>query len=191
MTRIARILDIEAAAHFSGHGERIDRNGRKIFVWQLRAVGNDLEKLEKDLRAEFDNKMVRHIKSKKGSPTMVELILPITYKFSKMKIEFIDDLVAFPIVCKAKKKWGIYFSFLSEDMLSVDNAAPWLKNDKSIQCVADGHGIALFDTEADMLKAYESTVGDDGPTVSNPYRGHVRVYALTCNPKGVTLNENT
>jgi predicted membrane GTPase involved in stress response len=33
--------------------------------------------------------------------------------------------------------------------------------------------------------------GEDGPTAMNPYDGNVKIYALTCNPEGKLLNENT
>jgi len=41
------------------------------------------------------------------------------------------------------------------------------------------------------LDAYYRTVGDDGPTKLNDYNGPCRIYALTCDPFGQLLNENT
>lgn len=59
------------------------------------------------------------------------------------------------------------------------------------QVMGDGYGFFLFDTEAELNRYYESTVGDDGPMKYNKYKGPARVYALTCDPDGYLLNENT
>ena len=48
-----------------------------------------------------------------------------------------------------------------------------------------------FDTEKEMEKHYDLTVGDDGPTKYNSYDGECRVYALTCSNTGELLTENT
>lgn len=96
-------------------------------------------------------------------------------------------------LCKATKKWGMYFSIYMPDstvIMDVFDAAPWLRDDH-LQVVADGYGYVLFSSKEEMERVYWSTVGDDGPTQTNPYHGPVTVYALTCSPKGVFMNENT
>ena len=55
----------------------------------------------------------------------------------------------------------------------------------------DGLGYLFFNTEAECCAAFEDIVGDDGPTKKNPYDGPMRVYALTCDPHGELMNENT
>jgi len=92
-------------------------------------------------------------------------------------------------LCKASGKWGMYIGISNGDFINEYLAAPYLK--KNHQVVTDGSGIALFNTEREMKKYYNMTVGDDGPTNANPYSGKVRVYALTCDPNGQLLNENT
>jgi hypothetical protein len=54
-----------------------------------------------------------------------------------------------------------------------------------------GTCIVLFDTEEELLYAYNRTVGDDGPTKLNPYNGPARVYARTCDQDGNLITENT
>lgn len=86
-------------------------------------------------------------------------------------------------LCKATKKWAVYFEGKTQ------LAAPYLRDE--IQLLSDGVGIVLCDSEEEMRLIYNQTVGDDGPTETNPYNGPCRVYAVTCSPDGQLLNENT
>jgi hypothetical protein len=73
----------------------------------------------------------------------------------------------------------------------VIKAAPYLQDrEERIQILIDGYAYILFDTYEEMRTMYYMTVGDDGPTSTNPYSGVAKVYALTCGPKGF-LTENT
>lgn len=74
-----------------------------------------------------------------------------------------------------------------------DKAAPYLKFDdnETMQGVFDGSLILVCETDKERDHLYNQTVGDDGPTTLNPYHGSVRVYALTIDRTGQTLNENT
>jgi hypothetical protein len=99
-------------------------------------------------------------------------------------------------LCKATKQWGMFISIFCKDIGSgevdeICKAAPYLKDDEYTQMLADGCGVFLFDTEEEMEQHYYQTVGDDGPTKTNPYDGPARVYAITCDNTGQTLNENT
>lgn len=99
-------------------------------------------------------------------------------------------------VCRASKKWGMFVNLncpvnIMNCWGEIEKAAPYLDASKHHQLIGDGYGYLLFDTEEEMIKTYELTVGDDGPTKSNPYDGPARVYALTCSPEGQFLNENT
>ena len=106
----------------------------------------------------------------------------------------------FELLCKSTNKWGLSLSFdwvwlepTVDDVLSeiekATNGRLVMYNDT--QCIMDGYAVFLFDSEDEMLEAYEDIVGDDGPTARNSYDGPVRIYALTCSNEGVTLNENT
>jgi len=55
----------------------------------------------------------------------------------------------------------------------------------------DGFVLLLFDTAEERDLYYYQTVGDDGPTKTNPYRGKATVYAATISPEGKTMAENT
>jgi len=96
-------------------------------------------------------------------------------------------------LCKNSKKWGIFINTSSEyqDLEEVLKAAPYLNVKEHIQILIDGVGWILCDSEEEMENLYWSTVGDDGPTRKNSYNGPVKVYALTCDPNGILLNENT
>ena len=95
-------------------------------------------------------------------------------------------------LCMSSSKWGMYFNICpSHPLTDVPRAAPWLSLQDHSQTICDENSYVLFDSEEEMLSVYEQTVGDDGPTESNAYNGPVRVYALTCDPTGQMMNENT
>jgi len=109
------------------------------------------------------------------------------------------------VACKASNKFGMYINvptnYLMEQFPGMNifqeiaKAAPYLIEDadhpNTFQIIADGEGYLLFDTEEEMNQHFWQTVGDDGPTETNPYNGPVRIYALTCNNDGQLENENT
>lgn len=99
-------------------------------------------------------------------------------------------------MCKATRKWGMYISINNVDefnFLEQVKAAPCISRNTSegMQILVDRGGFFLFDTEEEMEENFWMTVGDDGPTVSNPYNGSVKVYAITCAPDGEFITENT
>lgn len=109
-------------------------------------------------------------------------------------------------LARLRNKWAIFYNIedaLSDGAFNHEQAlqsAPLfnfyqtdtekLSQDK-VQATADGTGVLLFDTEAEMLAAYLTFVGDDGPTLYNPYKGKYRSYALTISSTGQALSENT
>ena len=105
---------------------------------------------------------------------------------------FYDLHEAFQALCKATKKWGLYVSRQGDIEIEEDEkAVPYLSLDAHAQILLDGCGIILCDTEEEMETLYNQTVGDDGPTEANSYDGPARWYALTCDPNGQLINENT
>lgn len=86
-------------------------------------------------------------------------------------------------------------SFSGEpDLENLQDAAPWTKHlppEDLLTLLLDQHAIITFESQEVMQIAYDSTVGDEGPTATNPYEGPLRVYALTCDPLGKLLTENT
>lgn len=103
----------------------------------------------------------------------------------------LDDDDALTELCRATKRWGMLISFDPDDHAEVMKAAPFLNIETAAQVLCDGFGILLFDSEEECRTTYSETVGDDGPTVTNPYDGPARVYALTCGPDGEFRQENT
>ena len=109
------------------------------------------------------------------------------------------DIDMLESVCKNTKRWGLYISIyvpadipIGESIDEVLKAALFLNPVDHGQVIADGRGWFFFDTEDEMNDAFWMCVGDNGPTGDvNPYDGPVRVYAITCDTNGITMNENT
>jgi hypothetical protein len=107
-------------------------------------------------------------------------------------MKILDRTKVIITMCILAEKYGMYISFIEQDNIAeIIEAAPYLDFSEHHQIFMDGHGWILFDSEEEMIDCYEKTVGDDGPTKSNPYNGKIRVYAVTCSPKGELMNENT
>jgi len=75
--------------------------------------------------------------------------------------------------------------------ISSIRAAPYLSLKEHGQLITEGEGILIFEDNAEMEHYYKMTIGDDGPTESNPYDGIYRVYALCCDAEGKFIGENT
>ena len=113
----------------------------------------------------------------------------------------VDQYEALGIICKAQGCWGIFISigWRGEQEPSspgawldhVHRAAPVLTAPEAAQIIIDRQGFLLFDTEAEMLSAFEPLVGDRGPTEANRYDGSCCVSAITADPEGRLGRENT
>lgn len=113
------------------------------------------------------------------------------------------DIDALRSLCETHNKWGLYINIYVPDQLydtaygdgsyldEIIKAASFLNFEEHGQIIIDEHGWFLFDTQEEMETAYWQCIGDDGPNENNPYNGPVSVYALTCDPTGQTMNENT
>ena len=103
---------------------------------------------------------------------------------------------AFQELCKATNKFGLYISFgwcLEDniDMKEICSAAPYLDFPKDCQLLSEGQAVILCDSLDERNDLFEKTVGDEGSTKFNKYSGKATVYALTCDPNGQLMNENT
>lgn len=108
------------------------------------------------------------------------------------KIEPLTGSGVFARLCGATKKWGLYISEqMGYPLEEFIKAAPYLNEEQFNQIIIERYGMILFDSQEEMNKYYDMTVGDDGPMPLNNYSGPARVYALTCDPNGQLLNENT
>ena len=109
-------------------------------------------------------------------------------------MKILDDTQIMQLLAKTLKKPCMFIGGWNFEDIDVDEilkAAPYLNLDDHAQILADARGYLIFDSEDEMEKYYDMTVGDDGPTDSNDYNGSARVYALTCSAEGELLNENT
>jgi len=91
---------------------------------------------------------------------------------------------------KLSKKFCMYISYDNErhPFEEIRKAAPYLNSE---QVIVKDEYVLVFDTEEEMDHCFNLTVGDDGPTELNKYRGEAYVYALTIDDKGNLLTENT
>lgn len=92
---------------------------------------------------------------------------------------------------KLSGKYCLYIHLTTTDNDDdVYSAAPYLKNPDYSQVMIDGCGILEFNNGEEMEEYFLSTVGNDGPTELNSYSGDYTIYALTCGPDGLLLDEN-
>lgn len=101
-------------------------------------------------------------------------------------------------LAKALKKPLLFLAFPHEKLddlpwTEIQKAAPYLRMDdnETSQALCDGYAFIVCDSDEERDRLFDLTVGDDGPTNANNYDGPARVYALTINDKGQSLNENT
>lgn len=97
-------------------------------------------------------------------------------------------------LCRLRKQWGIFLYCAVDQEVSlqdIQKAAPWFSDDLAAYFALDSGAYVFFDSQMEMDAAYYRTVGDDGPSPSNPYDGPAKVYALTCSPTGTLRTENT
>ena len=104
-------------------------------------------------------------------------------------MKIFDTMELIQEYAKVSGKFCLYISFDNRlDYEEVMKAAPYLTQD---QAICDGMYILTFDTEDELYKYFDLTIGDDGPTKLNSYNGEARVYAVTINDKGKIETENT
>ena len=89
----------------------------------------------------------------------------------------------------ATKQYVLYLSHSAGNALDLSKAAPKLSSD-DLTDLADCCIWLTFPTYGEARSFFESIVGDDGPTKTNPYDGPCRVYALLAGPDGL-ITENT
>lgn len=92
------------------------------------------------------------------------------------------------LAVKSIGKWSLYLEVDWADPETI-MAAPIIAKQGCIPI--DGWELISFDSEEEAWEAYNSTVGEDGSTRSNPYNGKTRVYALLFDPNGIPVTENT
>jgi hypothetical protein len=100
-------------------------------------------------------------------------------------------------LAKTLKKPILYISF---DPFSLEGDDPFTEQSKSapyldpledIHLMMYNEAIIICNDDEELKELFWQTVGDDGPTETNPYDGPARTYALTINSRGEMLNENT
>lgn len=91
--------------------------------------------------------------------------------------------------CNVTMQWGVYFGWGDDPTKEVLKACTFLTKE-DVQNHT-GQLAVFFKTEAEARAAFDTAVGDDGPTKSNPYKGDVRVFAYLVGPDGKGRSENT
>ena len=95
------------------------------------------------------------------------------------------------IHAKNTSKWCMLIHHNWKYGKDIYKAAPYLKEKYPDPLVIPEKLILTFDSEKEMEKCFNLTVGLKGPTKYNSYKGECRVNALTCSNTGILLNENT
>lgn len=107
----------------------------------------------------------------------------------------IGEYSALQRLCKVQSQWGMLLSFYnSSDGTTPDElrkAVPYLSEEEVFRLYTEETLFIFFYDKKTCVDCFEKTVGDDGPTASNPYTGTASVFALTCDPYGNLRNENT
>lgn len=109
---------------------------------------------------------------------------------------------AFCAYLEKHQQWGLYISFCEREG-EVPAEIQWAEMQKAarflvlpddpeilppdsvqhVQCLLDGYGYFIFDTQEAMEHAFWTCVGDDGPTDLNPDGSqHYTCFALTFGP---------
>jgi len=93
------------------------------------------------------------------------------------------------LVCKLEKKWGVRFHFDENAILKTERTAPWFHEaflgEDYWQCLIDGCGLLLFDTEDEAWDIFLQTIMDEVEKDESP------VYACMISPDGTVVTENT
>lgn len=96
-------------------------------------------------------------------------------------------------LCVAKRKPGM--SLTADDhsvnMAEFQKAAPFISGGTAFSMACGNTVFVFFDTEPEMFTAFDSVVGDDGPTETNPYDGPASVMATACDASGRERGSNT
>ena len=109
-------------------------------------------------------------------------------------MKIVDEMGLFALACKAQTMWGLYLSFpevWEDPKITEEFKKACLFYDKLGTVSMDGKAYLFFESETEMWDHYYSVVGEDGPTKMNPYNGDFKIFALTCDPQGNMLTENT
>lgn len=120
-------------------------------------------------------------------------------------MQVLDQRETFQRLCKETGKWGLWLSLPNWMVNDPDypnitwnnyfdelvKAVPFLNLLDHAQSIVDEKVCILCEDEEECEDLFWQVVGEDGPTKSNPYNGPIKVYALTYNPDGVIMNENT
>lgn len=99
-------------------------------------------------------------------------------------VHLVDDFDLLVAASRGLGKPVLYVSFDGDlPWEEVGKAAPYLLDEDGSfrwpQILADGRGYIACDSVEECARLFGLTVGDEGPTPSNPYDGPARVYAAT------------
>lgn len=87
---------------------------------------------------------------------------------------------SYEIACllkKATNKFVLYVSWHDNNAENVQKAAPYLSISDIL--TSNGYMYILCDSLDELNRLFDMTVGDNGPTKLNPYKGKTKVYACT------------
>lgn len=94
--------------------------------------------------------------------------------------------------CLTRQQWILQLSYCSVDEpKEIIKAAPFLRLHEASQLALRETIFFPFNMECAARHAYDTVVGDDGPTKLNKYDGPCKILATLWNSRGEVVNENT
>lgn len=92
-----------------------------------------------------------------------------------------------------KPCWGVYLSNSNDDVTSgeMHKAVPLLNQEQINHLWIEGNLFLEFENRDSAQEFFNSVIGDDGPTKTNPYNGPARVFAIWGGLEDGWLSENT
>ncbi len=117
---------------------------------------------------------------------------PMRYiKYVKMKV--LNTYTMVSELARALKKPCLFLGLppFDEHVFETIKAAPYLNFQEHTQALMDGQAVIVCDTSEERDRLFDLTIGDDGPTETNPYSGPAKVFAMTISEDGEILTENT
>lgn len=108
-------------------------------------------------------------------------------------MKVIKDNEQLSLVAKGLKKPLLWLSAGSFEFTGNPHpAAPYLgTGDALMELYVNGGVLLVCDDMKEAWSLYKQTVGDDGPTATNPYNGEERIYAMLVDADGKIITENT
>jgi hypothetical protein len=105
-------------------------------------------------------------------------------------MKIMNSFELFELYLKSAEKYGCLLSGGSQvEPSELQRAVPLLPYENVLD-LCFRNVFVMFDTREEAKAFFDTVVGEDGPTKTNPYNGPANVYACWGGPEGI-ISENT